>query len=248
MSYRHVVVKSDYTDLASGSVLHSAPGFPAFPVRLASEIFSRAMVLRGGDDPAVVWDPCCGGGYLLSVLGLLHRGAIASLVASDIDPAALQLARENLGLLDPAALDDRARALEEQAERFGKPSYLEAAAAARRLGTALAAQGGPLTAIVRRADVFDRAGLEAVVDGAAPDIVIADVPYGEQTTWSGSAGDAGVPEMLTTVASVLTSGAVLAVSARGRKVPLGGVCRPVESFRVGTRAVALLRPTNFTGR
>ncbi|MFI6743014.1 hypothetical protein ACIBI9_59845 [Nonomuraea sp. NPDC050451] len=40
-------------------------GFPAFPVRLASEIFQRAPALRGGEGPAVVCDPCCGSGTCL---------------------------------------------------------------------------------------------------------------------------------------------------------------------------------------
>ncbi|MGK5552612.1 rRNA methyltransferase [Actinomadura kijaniata] len=245
MGYTHVVVKGDYTDLASGSVLRSAPGFPAFPVRLASEIFLRALALRGGDAPAVVWDPCCGSGYLLSVLGLLHRREIASLVASDIDDEALELARENLGLLDPDALEERAKALEGRAERFGKPSYLEAAAAARRLSAGLTAQGGRLPTTVRRANVFDPTALETALGGTNPDIVIADIPYGEQTTWQGT-DDAGIQEMLKAVASVLTGDAVLAIAARGRKVPLNATCRPDQTFRIGTRAIALLRAANLT--
>lgn len=244
MSYRHVVVKGDYSDLASGAVLRSAPGFPAFPVRLASEIFLRAMELRGGDAPAVVWDPCCGSGYLLSVIGLLHRRQIAALVASDVAENALELTAENLRLLDRDALEARARVLEERAQRFDKPSYLDAAAAARRLGGGLAAAGGPLPSVVRRADVFDRADLAAVTTAAAPDIVITDVPYGEQTSWLGGNG---VPEMLVNVASVLPGEAVLAVTARGRKVPLGAGLRPAKEFRIGTRAVALLKAAPFSG-
>ncbi|MFI6920033.1 rRNA methyltransferase [Nonomuraea spiralis] len=246
MSYRHVLTKGDYSDLASGSVLRSAPGFPAFPVRLASEIFLRALALRGGDAPAVVWDPCCGSGHLLSVVGLLHRRLIASLVASDISANALDLAAANLLLLDPDALEARARVLEERAERFDKPSYLEAAGAARRLGGGLAAAGGSLPSLVRRADVFDRDELAAVTAATTPDIVITDVPYGEQTNWLGGHGEAGVPEMLGNVASVLPGEAVLAVTARGRKVPLGAGPRPRKEFRIGTRSVALLKVAQFS--
>ena len=48
--------KDDYADYSSGHVLRSAPGFPAFPVRLASEIFQRALALRPGLAPAALWD------------------------------------------------------------------------------------------------------------------------------------------------------------------------------------------------
>ena len=42
MTYRYALTRESYADL-SGGVLHSAPGFPAFPVRLASEMFQRAL-------------------------------------------------------------------------------------------------------------------------------------------------------------------------------------------------------------
>ncbi|MFF2044462.1 rRNA methyltransferase [Kitasatospora sp. NPDC058170] len=245
MVYRHVLAKADYTDYSSGSVLHSAPGFPAFPVRLASEVLQRALALRGGGAPAALWDPCCGSGYLLSVLGLLHRPVIGSVLATDLADEALALAEENLALLDPDALALRAQVLEERAERFGKPSYLEAADSARRLADGLARDGGRLPAEVRRANAFDREDLAEAVEGRVPDIVITDVPYGEQTGWLGAEGEAGVPEMLAAVASVLPAHAVLAVTTRGRRVPLGGV-RAAESFKVGTRAVALVPAGRFT--
>ncbi|GAA5003639.1 rRNA methyltransferase [Kitasatospora paranensis] len=239
MSYRHVTDRADYADFAGGAVLRSAPGFPAFPVRLGSEIFQRAMALRGSDRPAVLWDPCCGSGYLLTVLGLLHRRSIGAVLATDAAEPALDLARRNLALLDPRALRERAAELDARAEEFGKPSYREAAESARRLGRTLAEDGGPLPATARRANAFDRAELTAAVAGIAPDVVLTDVPYGEQTDWLGADDDAGVPEMLTAVASALPDRAVLAVTVRGRRVPLGGI-RARESFKIGTRAVALL--------
>ncbi|WP_436975454.1 hypothetical protein [Nonomuraea angiospora] len=52
MSYRHATLQRDCQDLASGAVLRSAPGFPAFPVRPASEVFQRAPALRGGSGDA----------------------------------------------------------------------------------------------------------------------------------------------------------------------------------------------------
>ncbi|MER7208091.1 rRNA methyltransferase [Streptosporangium sp. NPDC000239] len=241
--YRHVVAKDDYTDLASGTVLRSAPGFPAFPVRLVSEIFLRALELRGGDAPAVIWDPCCGSGYLLTVLGLLHRREVSSLVASDVAENALVLARENLALVDPEAMERRARVLEERAGRFGKPGYLDAAASARRLGGRLTREGGALPTTVSRADVFRPAELAAVVSTAAPDIVITDVPYEEQTSWIGGTG---VPEMLGSLASVLGGGSVIAVTAKGRRVPVGDVARPRVSFRVGNRSTVLLKAADLS--
>ncbi|GAA4208675.1 hypothetical protein GCM10022252_74140 [Streptosporangium oxazolinicum] len=241
MTYRHAIVRTSHQDLASGAVLHSAPGFPAFPVRLASEIFQRALTLRGGDQPAVLWDPCCGSGHLLTVVALLHRRQIASVLASDLDPEARNLAERNLALLSPAGLTARAADLRARAARFDKPAYDSAAHAAHRLATELDAAGGDIPHAVRQADVFDPDQLQRTFGHHAPDIVITDIPYGEQTHWGGPSATAGVTGMVEALTAVLPHDSVIAVTVRGRKVPTDRGPRPRTSFKVGTRAVALFR-------
>ncbi|MDP9796852.1 hypothetical protein J2S43_005364 [Catenuloplanes nepalensis] len=247
MSYRFETARDDYSDLASGAVLRSAPGFPAFPVRLASEVFQSALDLRGGTGPAVLWDPCCGSGYLLTVLGLLHRRRITALLASDIDDDALTLASANLGLLADGGLAARGAELADRARRFDKPGYADAATAAERLNRRLAADGGPVLHAVRRADVFDPAALARAAEGLAPDLVVTDVPYGEQTEWTGDHAGQGLPGMLTALATVLRPAAVIAVIVRGRRVPPIDRVRPRRKSRVGTRAVALFTAGDLDG-
>ncbi|MCF6467925.1 rRNA methyltransferase [Nonomuraea sp. MG754425] len=241
MTYRHAIDRTNHQDLASGAVLHSAPGFPAFPVRLAGEIFQRALALRGGDRPAVLWDPCCGSGYLLTVLALLYRRQIASVLACDLAPEARHLAARNLGLLSQAGLAARAADLEERAARFGKPAYDSAARAARRLAAGLDAAGGDVPHAVRQADALDPAQLQRALGHHTPDIVITDVPYGEQTHWHGPSAAAGVTGLVEALTAVLPHDSVIAVTVRGRKVPTDRGPRPQASFKIGTRAVALFR-------
>jgi 23S rRNA (guanine2535-N1)-methyltransferase len=238
--YRYALARENQEDLASGGVLYSAPGFPAFPVRLASEMFQRALALREGR-PAMVWDPCCGSGYLLTVLALLHRPQITRVLGTDLDPAALRLTRQNLGLLSGDGLAVRSAELQERAERWDKPSYAAAAQAARRLARRLATQDGDVPHAVGQADVFDPDQLRRALDGRRPGLVIADVPYGEQTAWRGPHGTAGIAGMLRALETVLADDAVIAVAVRGRKVPLDDGPRPSASFKIGTRAVALFR-------
>lgn len=240
MGYRYAVTKLGYEDLASGAVLQSAPGFPAFPVRLASEVFQRALALLSSSKPVVIWDPCCGSGYLLTVTAILHRRDVEAVVASDIDERALDIARKNLDLLSNAGLAARGARLKELSVQFGKPSHAEAIEAAGRIGTILASEGGDLAYSIHRADVFEQRELESVVAPRVPDIVMSDVPYGEQTEWRGAHGGSGVPGILRALASVLPDRTVIAAAARGRKVPIAGDVRPCESFKIGTRSVALL--------
>ena len=108
MRYRFATERQDYSDLSGGHVFYSRPGFPAFPVRLASELFQRAAaMLPPSSYPISLFDPCCGSGYLLAVIGMLHRPQIEQLHGNDIDPEAVALATRNLGLVTPAGLTNR---------------------------------------------------------------------------------------------------------------------------------------------
>jgi len=241
LGYRFVLEAENHEDLASGRVLRSAPGFPAFPVRLAGEMFHRALALSARD-VVTLWDPCCGSAHLLTVLSLMHRRRIHHAVGTDIDTAALELARRNLALLSGQGLAARAAELRERAELFEKPSYTQAAAAAQRLARGLEAEGGDLPHTLERADVFDPDQLRRALAGRRPDVVITDVPYGEKSSWSGGSAATGITGMLRSLSAVLDDEAVIAVSTRGRKVPVDARARRIAAFRVGTRAVALFRP------
>ncbi len=239
MTYRHALTRESYADL-SGGVLHSAPGFPAFPARLASEMFQRALAFVPGST-AHVWDPCCGSGHLLTTLVLQHRRDITAVLATDVDPEALILARKNLDLLSEQGMDARSVELRARADRLRKPSYLDAAASARRLARRLAEPGGALPSRVAQADVFSTDQLRRALAGQRPNLVLTDVPYGEQTSWAGPDRAAGIDGMLAALEEVLDDDAVIAVATRGRKARLAGPRRPLASFKIGTRAVVFCR-------
>lgn len=240
MPYRYATERMDGSDFASGYVLHSAPRHPAFPVRLAVEMFLRARARLPADAPVTLWDPCCGSGHLLTALGWTRRRDIGRVVASDADADSLTLARKNLKLLTPEGLRDRAAERRDKSARFGKPGYADAARAAERIGSRLADDGGALPWDVWQADVFDPSALARVVAGGPPDIVLTDVPYAEHTHWSGAVPEQPIPAMLRALAAVLPPHAVLAVADRSRRIPVAPL-RPVERMRIGTRSLALLR-------
>ncbi len=74
MPYLFATEDKNYMDYASGRVIYNLPGLPAFPVRLASEIFLRAvrhLNLKTSHQRIVLYDPTCGGAYHLTALGML---------------------------------------------------------------------------------------------------------------------------------------------------------------------------------
>ena len=234
MQYRHAG-PADHGAL--DAVLVSAPGRPTLPVRLTVELFGRARSHLARPDRVCVWDPCCGAGVTLTVLGLL-AGGITALTGTDADPAPLELARRTLGLLSAGGLDARAAELDALAARHGKPAYAGAAAHAR----ALVPIGRPAWS-VGVADALDRERTRAALRDRAPDVVLADLPHGRQTSWAPA--DDGAPTgpgaFLTAVGSVLDPGAVVVAVDRGRTVPVPPGVRPLERLRVGHRAAVLLR-------
>lgn len=239
MSYRLVTSRHNYRDLASGHVFHSLPGFPAFPVRLAHEMFLRAASHLPAERPLIVWDPCCGSGYLASVVGVLNRARVEKLVCSDIDPDAVALAARNLALLTEHRLRQRRAELLARAAEYGRSGYTEAAEATNRLALMIREGGGDLPAVSFVADAFDHGQLAATRPAPPPDLVLTDVPYGNQTTWKGSMPDGCEPTtaLVRSLCQVLPQHAVIALSVQARRVSLGGGgIRALERFRLGKRA------------
>lgn len=239
MPYRHAVTRENFADF-SGGVLHSAPGFPAFPVRLASEMFQRGLALSSAST-ARVWDPCCGSGYLLTTLALMHRTEITEVFGSDVDQAALTLARKNLGLLCEGGLPARAATLRERAERLAKPGYSDIADAADRLARRFVQDGGALPQRAAHADVSNPDELRIALTGQRPNIVITDIPYGEQTSWLGPGATRGTEGMLVALREVLDDGTIVAVASRSRYSGTPAGLRRVGSFKIGTRSVRFFR-------
>jgi hypothetical protein len=235
VSYRYAIERTDHSALASGQVLRSAPGYPGFPVRLASELLQRAMVHVEGDRVRL-WDPCCGSGYLAAVLGLLHRDRLTHVRATDVDEDAVGIAARNLELLTAQGLSEREQELRRCARDFGRVAFVERAEAARDLAAGLAAMGGDLPHDSAVADVF---GLTDPVDA---DLVITDVPYGEMTHWEGGApAEDPIRGLLASMGRVLPRHTVVVVTARTRRVPLPEGVRALERVKVGNRSAALVR-------
>ncbi len=246
--YRYAQDRQDATDLASGRVLHGLPGQPALPVRLADEVFQRCLAARPPDasaDRLVLYDPCCGAGYHLTVLGLLHAAKLTRVVGSDIDERVLTVAEQNLSLLDPAGLQKRADTLARWATHYGKESHRGAVESAERLHEQLlqALRGRALQTDHFIADalhgptVLDRLGPNSV------DLVVTDVPYGWRSFWRSEAQPAEdedpIWNLLETLSAILTPGGVVGIVSDKSRKTRHERYRRVAQFNVGKRRVSV---------
>lgn len=221
----------NYEDLSSGRVIYGASGSPNFPVRLGNEIYRRCVSYLPTGNCHTVYDPCCGGGYLLTVLGFCNSD-IARLFGSDIREDMVSVAARNLALLTREGLDRRKWELEELVKRYNKPSHLEALDSAKRL---LAGFSQNVESTVFSADCTDTLSL---VD--APDIIITDVPYGNLAVWGGNAGDS-LHAMYAQLYKIAHKDTILAVIMDKKQKYAGDIWIRLERQTIGKRKFEIYR-------
>lgn len=244
MEYIFMKDKDNFEDYASGRVLYNAPGTTAFPVRLACELFLRArerLVQKTGKTTFSIYDPCCGGGYLLAVLGILHGESLERITGSDVNERVLELARNNLSLIHVDGVDRRIAELEALFAQFGKESHAGAIESALRIRERVAARGKDIPVTVYRADATRK---RATDDPAkSVDLVFADVPYGNVAEWSGGAERpiAGLLEHLLPVLNPVSL--VILIADKHQKVEHPGY-RRVDRLKIGKRQAFYLEPSS----
>ncbi len=250
MPYRFAKEQQDYSDYSSGRVFYSLPDHPAFPIRLASEIFQRCAAIweaNGATAPCTLYDPCCGGAYHLGTLAYLHWRAIAEIIASDVDEQPLALAKRNLALLTISGIEQRIAEITHMLAAYGKPSHAAALKSAQTLRNRLSSltETHPIKTSLFRADATDGQALVAGSGGKTIDIVITDVPYGRRSNWrTHDANQPSAPspvwQMLQALLAVISPQTIVAVAAdKQQKITHSGY-RRLERFRMGKRQIVLL--------
>lgn len=194
----------------------------------------------GRKPPYTVYDPLCGVGYTLTVLGFLHGEHIKRLVASDHDEAILKTARKNLDLLSPDGLQARAADLQKLYKEHSRPSHLDAMGSAERLRQRIE------DTTETEVSVFPQNALK--IEDKRPelglvDMAFVDLPYGELTQWQGQeeTGDATHQLLEGLIERLPSAGVIAVVSNEKPGFQFPGLARR-SRFKVGKRHVVLLSP------
>lgn len=251
MQYKFAKEQPDYSDFTSGRMFYSLPGHPAFPVRLASEIFQRCIASREriykDSTRCNLYDPCCGAAYHLSVLAYLHGEHIREVIGSDIDERALAVAKRNLGLLGVAGLDQRIGEISNLFDLYQKESHKEALASGYILKDRLSAltQDHTLATRVFQASAFDRETIIKNIQTKSVDVVFTDVPYGHHSHWHSSRSDEGLNplwSMLNALIDILSPTSIVAIVSDKQQKASHESYQRVEQFQIGKRRVIILKP------
>ncbi len=200
MEYKYTHI-DNYEDYASGRVIYHMGGEPTFPVRLTLEIYERCLQYSHKKKDITLYDCCCGGAYMLTILGLLKSNTISNIYGSDTDANSIKLAADNLGLLTESGLKKRRAGLEALYKAYDKASHRDALQSIDRIEKLLTGK--------IKTDVFCRNALETGELPFLPDIIITDVPYGNLAEWSEGSG--GINQMMDALSEVCTKETIICI-------------------------------------
>lgn len=236
MQYKYCK-NENFEDFSSGRVMIHKSGFSNFPVRLAQEIYCRCLSYLKSKDEICIYDPCCGGGYLLTSIGFLNSASIKTIICSDFDSEALRITKQNLELLTINGLNARLNHLQNLYEQFNKTSHLQAIDSANLLLELLKKYENLPDTQIFHADILSEGVLMSRAFKA--DIVFTDVPYGNLVSWQGDETP-DISVLLDNLVCVLKSESVVAVcSDKHKYVPYGKYTR-LERHQIGKRKFELL--------
>ncbi|MGA2488989.1 MAG: hypothetical protein ABSF99_02210 [Anaerolineales bacterium] len=245
MEYKFATERANFADLASGQVFYSLPGHPAFPVRLASEIYQRCLAWRGkGSSPCTIYDPCCGAAYHLSVIAYLHWDSVCRVIGSDINEKAVQLAERNLGLLTPGGMERRSREISAMVRLYHKDSHKGALESITRMQeqVTLLSAVRPIQTSVFQANATEAASLRPGLQDATIDMVISDIPYGQHSQWEQTQAPDPIWSMLEVLFEFLSPKSIVAIASDKIQKIAHERYQRLEMFQLGKRQVVILRP------
>lgn len=216
----------NFTDYSSGRVLYGNRGIPNFPVRLINEIFRRCVYYCENKSNLTIYDPCCGGGYSLTILGLCNNEVIADILGSDIDKRMIEYAKKNTSLLSQAGLQKRINEIEGMLQLYGKPSHGEALESAKRIKDVIKHE--------MNIDIFEADCTKPQNTDKKIDIIITDVPYGNLVDWKGEQ-ESGMNVMMTQLSKIANRSTILAISMDKHEKVNNGEWEKLEKNIIGKR-------------
>jgi len=227
---------ANFEDFSSGRVLYGGQGIPNFPVRLLNEIFGRTLSYSEKKKDVVVYDPCCGGGYALTVLGFFYNDVIWKVYGSDIDAGMVSHAKKNVSLLEREGLKQRRTELKTYYEQYGKESHRLAMDSCHKLGEMLQSE------VI--SEIFEADCTKALPE-IAPDLMFVDIPYGKLVEWN-DASVVNTDEMLEQLWKIAKEGAVLAVCMDKKQKCHSDKWHRVEKQNIGKRRFEIFKKVEIS--
>jgi tRNA G10 N-methylase Trm11 len=227
--------KNNFEDLSSGKILFHKSKYTNYPVRLAGEIFSQCLEHTNKINNLIVYDPCCGSGYLLTILGLLFNEKIEKIFASDISEEAINLTISNLSLLSICGLEKRKNDIMELKNKFNKESHIKALDSIKNICQLMKHD---IKTEIFVADILKENELEN--RHFCADIVITDVPYGNLVSWNNKTDDP-MDNLLNTIFSIINRETIIAISHDKYQKINNEKYNRIKKYKIGHRIIEIMK-------
>jgi SAM-dependent methyltransferase len=234
MNYKYLK-KDNYEDFSSGRFFYHKPNYSNYPVRLAGELFCRCLEYIDKTDEIVLYDPCCGSGYMLTVLGYLFNDKIKAIYASDISVEAIELAEKNLSLLWNTGIEGRKNELRDLYEKYARKPHKDALGSLDKLRENIRRE---IEVSCYIEDILNKN--KSIKSGFIADIVMTDVPYGSLSAWSDHEGEQ-INTLLETLKPVITQSSIISISHNKSQKLIHNSFKKMEVLKIGRRVIELVK-------
>jgi len=221
----------NFEDFASGKVILHKPGFPNFPVRLALEIYGRCLNYLKNKTDICIYDPCCGSGFMMTVIGFLNYNSLETIICSDCNDEAVYVAEQNLNLLSSSGINERLSHLQNLYLQYNKLSHLQAIKSAKNLAE-LISKERKINTITFNADILSSSALSNTSFQA--DIVFTDIPYDNLVSWQKGDEDSA-NRLLDNLLPVVKPDSVIAICSNKRQRVHSDKYIRLEKQQIGKR-------------
>lgn len=222
----------NYEDFSSGRVLYHEKGMTNFSVRLAQEIYGRCLQYSPKKSNICLYDCCCGGGYLLTVLGFLNQNTIGRIMGSDINGHTLATAEKNLSLLSERGINKRIEELDQMITSYQKQSHIDAKKSAVFLKSLITKE------IEHK--IFQADALNEIKTDIIPDIIITDVPYGNIVDW-GIAEENLIDRLLNSLYGICSADTIIGICMNKKQKVRNEKFIRLERHQIGKRRFEILK-------
>lgn len=230
MEYKYAQ-NDNFEDFASGRVIYHVGGQPTFPVRLSLEIYERCLSYSVKKTDITLYDCCCGGAYMLTILGLLKNNTISMIYGSDINQESIKLAQDNLSLLSKPGINRRRAELKDLYQKYNKTSHFEALQSIDRVEQLIDKEV--------KTTVFHHNAIEDYNLPFTPDIIITDVPYGNMVEWD--QGNEGINQMMNALSSACGNETIICVCMNKKQKIQTDLYQRLERQQIGKRKFEIYR-------
>jgi hypothetical protein len=226
---------NNYEDYSSGRVIYHKSKYPNYPVRLAGEIFYRCLEHSNKKDKIIIYDPCCGSSYMITVLGLLCNQVIDTIYCSDISNEAIDLSNKNLSLLTFSGIEKRKIELMDLIKKYNKDSHINALNSLEKIVKQIKHE---IKINVFLANILDKK--QMVSNKFNADIVITDIPYGNLVNWINNKGNE-LEELLNGIIPIINRNKVIAISYNKKQKINNTKYSIIENIQIGHRKIKIMK-------